>query len=126
MLPDWVKRAAAGLAVGVVGIYLPQVFGVGYATNDAIFAGEQFTLGLLLALLVAKLILTAVGGGFPGGVFAPSLFLGVNLGAAYGTIADWLFPALTIAPPAYAMVGMAAVLAAAVHVPLTAILLWSR
>lgn len=123
--PAWVKPGAAGLVVGAVGIFLPQVFGVGYATIDAIFAGEQLALGLLLALLVAKLVLTAVsiGGGFPGGVFAPSLFLGATLGAAYGTVMEGLFPALAIAPPAYAMVGMAAVLAAAVHVPLTAILL---
>ncbi|MGQ9768682.1 MAG: chloride channel protein, partial [Anaerolineae bacterium] len=65
----------------------------------------------------------SIGGGFPGGVFAPSLFLGAMLGGAYGTVAAQLFPRLLIAPPAYAMVGMAAVLAASVHAPLTAILL---
>lgn len=123
--PSWVKTAAAGLAVGAAGIFLPQVFGVGYSTIDSIFAGEHLALGLLAALLVAKLVLTAVsiGGGFPGGVFAPSLFLGATLGAAYGIAVEGLFPALAIAPQAYAMVGMAAVLAASVHAPLTAILL---
>lgn len=124
-LPDWVKPAAAGLAVGVVGIFLPQVFGVGYPTIDAILGGQPMAVWLLVALLFAKLLLTAVsiGGGFPGGVFAPSLFLGATLGAAYGAVAAQLFPGLGIAPAAYAMVGMAAVLGAAVHVPLTAILL---
>ncbi|MBK8049152.1 MAG: chloride channel protein [Anaerolineales bacterium] len=123
--PFWTKPAVAGRTVGIVGIFLPQLFGVGYATIDAIFAGESMALGLLLTLLIAKLVLTAVsiGGGFPGGVFAPSLFLGATLGAAYGDVAAMLFPSLTIAPAAYAMVGMAAVLAAAVHVPLTAMLL---
>ena len=124
-IPDWLKPAAAGLAVGIVGIFLPQVFGVGYPTIDAIFAGEQMGVPLLIVLLFAKLVLTAIciGGGFPGGVFAPSLFLGATLGAAYGTVAQQLWPGLGIAPAAYAMVGMGAVLAASVHVPLTAILL---
>jgi chloride channel protein, CIC family len=124
-VPGWLKTAAAGLAVGVVGIWLPQIFGVGYDTIGAIFNGPQMALSLLLVLLFAKLALTAVsiGGGFPGGVFAPSLFLGATLGDAYGALIQGLFPGLMIAPQAYAMVGMAAVLAAAVHAPLTAILL---
>ena len=77
----------------------------------------QMAVSLLVVLLVAKLAMTAVsiGGGFPGGVFAPSLFLGATLGDAYGAVAQGLFPRLLIAPQAYAMVGMAAVLAAAVH-----------
>ncbi len=113
------------LAKDSFGIFLPQVFGVGYPTIDAIFAGEQMGVPLLIVLLFAKLVVTAIciGGGFPGGVFAPSLFLGATLGAAYGTVAQQLWPGLGIAPPAYAMVGMGAVLAASVHVPLTAILL---
>ena len=123
--PGWLKTTAAGLAVGIVGIWLPQIFGVGYATIDAIFNGPQMAVSLLAVLLVAKLAMTAVsiGGGFPGGVFAPSLFLGATLGDAYGAVAQGMFPRLLIAPQAYAMVGMAAVLAAAVHAPLTAIIL---
>lgn len=123
--PAWLKPAAAGLAVGIAGIWLPQVFGVGYETIEAIFNGPQMSILLLLALLAVKLIMTAtsIGGGFPGGVFAPSLFLGATLGAAYGATAQRLLPGLNVAPPAYAMVGMAAVLAASVHAPLTAILL---
>jgi chloride channel protein, CIC family len=124
-VPGWLKTTAAGLAVGVVGIWLPQIFGVGYDTIDAIFNGPQMAVFLLAVLLLAKLAVTAVsiGGGFPGGVFAPSLFLGAALGDAYGAVIQGLFPALLIAPQAYAMVGMAAVLAASVHAPLTAILL---
>lgn len=123
--PRWLKPAAAGLAVGIVGIWLPQIFGVGYATIDQILNGKEMTVALLVALLAAKLAMTAVsiGGGFPGGVFAPSLFLGATLGAAYGEVAQRLFPSMLITPPAYAMVGMAALLAASVHAPLTAILL---
>jgi CIC family chloride channel protein len=90
------------------------------------FLKERYSiLTILLMLLVARLILTpiSIGGGFFGGVFAPSLFIGAMLGAAYGVIARALFPSLHVLPSAFALVGMAAVLAGAVHAPLTAILL---
>ncbi|MBX7234952.1 MAG: chloride channel protein [Caldilineales bacterium] len=124
-VPRWVRPAIGGLAVGVVGVFLPQVFGVGYETIGTILQGQNLAMGLLLALLAAKLVLTplSLGAGFFGGVFAPSLFLGATLGAAFGLAAERLFPGLGIIPAAFAMVGMAAVLAGAVHAPLTAILL---
>ena len=123
--PRWVKPAIAGSMVGVVGIFLPQIFGVGYSTIEQILNGETFSLGLLIALLIAKLILTpiSIGGGFPGGVFAPALFLGATLGAAFGSIVQLVTPGYPIVPAAFALVGMAAVLAGAVHAPLTAIIL---
>jgi len=123
--PRWLKPAAAGLIVGLVGLFLPQIQGVGYDTIGQILNAQPFALNLLLALLAAKLLMTAVsiGGGYPGGVFAPSLFLGAALGAAYGLLAGRLLPGLGLAPQAFAMVGMAAVLAGTVHAPLTAILL---
>lgn len=124
-LPRWTKPALAGAIVGAVGIFLPQVFGEGYETIEGILTGERLGIVLLLAILAAKLVLTpvSIGGGFPGGVFAPALFLGAVLGAAYGEAAVRLLPGVDIAPAAFAMVGMAALLAGAVHAPLTAILL---
>jgi CIC family chloride channel protein len=124
-VPRWLKPALAGVAVGAIGVFLPQVMGVGYETIEAILANAGPSLGVLAALLLAKLLLTpaSIGGGFPGGVFAPSLFLGACLGAAYGSLAERFFPGQDIVPAAFAMVGMAAVLAGAVHAPLTAILL---
>lgn len=123
--PRWVKPVIAGALVGVAGLFLPQIFGVGYSTIESLLNGVIPSLALLLALLVVKLLMTAisVGGGFPGGVFAPSLFLGAALGAAFGTTMQAVFPQLPVAPPAYALAGMAAVLAGTVHAPLTAILL---
>ncbi len=123
--PAWVKPAIAGALVGVVGIFLPQIFGIGYSTIEQILGGAALPIGLLLALLVAKLLMTAVsvGGGFPGGVFAPALFLGATLGAALGSIVQVVIPGYSAEPAAFAMVGMAAVLAGTVHAPLTAIIL---
>jgi CIC family chloride channel protein len=124
-LPRWLKPALAGLLVGAVGVWRPEVFGEGYHTIESILGQSGPPLLVLLALLGAKLVLTpvSIGGGFPGGVFAPALFLGAALGGAFGLAADAGFPSLGIAPPAFAMVGMAAVLAGTVHAPLTAILL---
>ncbi len=124
-IPPWLKPVAAGLAVGLTGLLLPQILGVGYETIEQILNGKHLALTLLTALLLAKLALTSIsiGGGFQGGVFAPSLFLGAMLGAAFGQLAQQLFPGLNITPAAFAMVGMAAVLAGAVHAPLTALIL---
>ncbi|MEZ0397392.1 MAG: chloride channel protein [Anaerolineales bacterium] len=124
-LPRPLQTAAAGAAVGLTGLLLSQVFGVGYEAIGEVLNRGDFSIGLLLALMLAKLILTplSLGGGFFGGVFAPSLFVGAMLGGAFGLGAARLFPGLGIEPAAFALVGMAAVLAGAVHAPLTAILL---
>ncbi len=123
--PRWLKPALAGLLVGVVGLGLPQALGVGYKSIEGVLNNAPFGLGLLLALLFAKLILTplSIGGGFLGGVFAPALFVGAMLGAAYGGLMQRLLPGMGLISASYAMVGMAAMLAATVHAPLMAILL---
>jgi len=82
---------------------------------------------LLLQLLFVKLAMTAIslGSGLVGGIFAPAMFLGASLGSAYGLFLEML-PAMSdrvAGPAAYAMVGMAAVLAGSARAPLTAILL---
>jgi H+/Cl- antiporter ClcA/CBS domain-containing protein len=132
---DWVgqlnpiiKTILGGACVGIVALKLPQVMGIGYGTVELILTGQQFSLYLLSLLLVFKLALTAIslGSGLVGGVFAPAMFLGACLGAIYGNIINHLLSPewLVIAPPpAYAMIGMAAVLAGSVRAPLTAILL---
>ncbi|GAP15977.1 chloride channel protein EriC [Longilinea arvoryzae] len=124
-LPRWLHPAAAGLAVGLAGLVLPGILGVGYGSIEAILGGKSLGVGLLLALLIGKLVLTpiSIGGGFQGGVFAPALFLGACLGALTGVVGNRLLPSLNLEPAAFAMVGMAAVLGGAVRAPLTAILL---
>jgi len=127
-IPRELQPIVGGLCVGLVALKLPQVLGIGYETIEAILRDVQFSFPLLAALLVSKLLLTAIclGSGLVGGIFAPALFLGAALGAAYGELLPQLLPMFAssiAAPPAYAMVGMAAVLAASTRAPLTAILL---
>ncbi|MDR4504879.1 MAG: chloride channel protein [Candidatus Scalindua sp.] len=121
----WIKPAIAGLTVGIVGFFLPQIFGTGYVTIEGILNGKSFSVSLLLVLVFAKLVLTPVciGSGFYGGVFTPTLFSGAALGSAYGLVVQQFFPFLNISPPAFAMVGMAAVLAGTIHAPITSFIL---
>lgn len=127
-IPRFIHPVIGGLCVGLVALQWPQILGIGYETVEAMLQDVEFSLQLLLILLVIKLVMTALslGSGLVGGVFAPAMFLGASLGAAYGKILAALLPEMSAhiaAPPAYAMVGMAAVLAGSVRAPLTAILL---
>ncbi len=127
-IPNPIHPIIGGVIVGVVALRLPQILGIGYGTVQAMLQDVELSLQLLVVLLVVKLAMTAisVGSGFVGGVFAPAMFLGASLGSAYAKILALIAPALAAhmaAPPAYAMVGMAAVLAASVRAPLTSILL---
>lgn len=123
-IPGWLQPAIGGLLIGVIGIFYPEIFGVGYETiTDAL--NGQLGWQLLVVLIFVKLLATAItlGSGGSGGVFAPSLFLGAMTGGAIGYLAHSLFPELTATPGAYALVGMGAVVAAGTHAPITAILI---
>jgi H+/Cl- antiporter ClcA/CBS domain-containing protein len=127
-IPQALHPVIGGACLGLVSLQLPQILGVGYETVESMLQDVQFPLQLVIALLAVKLVMTAIsfGSGFVGGVFAPALFLGASLGSIYGKVLAIALPMLHNAmasPPAYAMVGMAAVLAASVRAPLTAILL---
>jgi len=123
-MPGYLKPALGGLLVGVIGLGLPQVFGVGYESiNDALWGRD---VSWLLALLVfAKLLATSLtlGSGGSGGIFAPSLFIGAMLGSLIGQQAHTFWPQLTAGPGAYALVGMGALVAATTHAPISAILI---
>lgn len=119
--------ALGGVVIGLVALRWPQALGVGYETIEAMLQDVHFPLPLLVTLLLVKLGLTVtcLGTGWMGGIFAPAMFLGATLGLAYGKLTALLLGTWIpiAAPPAYAMVGMAAFLAACVRTPLTAILL---
>lgn len=118
------KPAIGGLVIGAIGVWFPQIFGVGYGSMESALGGKLF-LGTMLLLVIIKILATSItiGSGGSGGVFAPSLFIGSMLGGAFGLLAHSLFPQITSSSGAYAVVGMAAVFAGAAHAPITAILI---
>ena len=118
------KPALGGLAVGIISIFLPQVLGNGYDAMQLALTGNMFW-GLAIALIFMKVIATSLtlGSGGLGGVFAPSLFIGAMVGAAFGTAAHGLLPTMTATPETYAVVAMGAVAGAVMQAPLTNILM---
>jgi len=125
-MPRWTQfcqPAVAGLLVGLIGYFgYFQVMGAGYGAMDQAMHGE-FTWKLLLVLAVLKLVATTLSysSGTPGGMFAPTLFIGAMLGAGVGSFEKLFFPALTGSVGSYALVGMGVLFAGFLRVPLTSV-----
>jgi CIC family chloride channel protein len=125
-LPRWshfLQPAIAGLLVGAIGFFgFPQVMGTGYDVIDQAMHG-QFVWQILLALVFLKLLATtfSFSSGTPGGMFAPTLFIGAMLGGAVGAFEKHFFPHLTGTIGAYSLVGMGVLFAGFLRAPLTSV-----
>lgn len=125
-LPRWThfcQPALAGLLVGAVGYFGgPQVMGPGYGAIDQAMHGV-FTWKFLLALALLKILATTVSfsSGTPGGMFAPTLFIGAMLGASIGTFEKVFFPHFPVSIGSYALAGMGVLFAGFLRVPLTSV-----
>lgn len=99
------------------------VEGVGYSTIQAILNSWGVSGWLLVLLFACKLFATSasLGAGSSGGIFSPSLFMGSTLGAAFATLAAMWLPGLAIDVPAFAMVGMGAMVGGATGAAMTAV-----
>lgn len=123
-VPFYGKAFLGGLAVGAMALVFPQVLGNGYEAINSVFL-DGIVWKVALVLIAWKILATSItlSAGASGGIFAPSLFLGAMTGGVIGGIVHTLFPEITASPGAYALVGMAGVVGAATHAPLTAILI---
>jgi CIC family chloride channel protein len=120
--PEWARPAVGGVALGLLLLALPQMYGVGYPVMYKTTAGG-YTLWFLIILALGKMLATSlsIGIGGSGGIFAPSLFIGVTSGYAYGDIAVHVFGASAGQPALYAVVAMGAVFTSAARAPLTSL-----
>ena len=120
----WFQPVAGGLLVGLIGLFVPQVLGVGYGYVGDVLNGRM-ALNLIVLLLVLKLlaVTTSYASGNAGGIFGPALFIGAMLGGTVGSVAHRLLPAYTATAGAYALVGMGAVFAGIVRAPMTSVLM---
>jgi CIC family chloride channel protein len=136
-IPGYLKPALGGLLLGFAGLLAinlnytgfhhlsaPAIFSDGYEAVSSVLGGEGIWY-TMLALVVLKILATnlTLGSGNSGGIFAPSLFMGAMAGGFFGYIVHSLFPTVTAHPGAYALVGMAAVVAGTTHATITSILI---
>ena len=123
-VPVEVRAAAIGAVVGIVGWFAPNIIGGGDDITQRLLAGGvaigAIPLGFLIRFCLGP---ASYAARTPGGLFAPLLVLGAQLGLLSGAFFAWLFPHLGIAPEAFAVVGMAALFAGIVQAPVTGIVL---
>ncbi|MEM6749408.1 MAG: chloride channel protein [Planctomycetota bacterium] len=146
--PRWARPAVGGLALGVIGCAwvllgappapgsgAPPFFGNGYPVIERLLDPAAYQaqglepakigallLAAVLALKVLGTALTVVSGG-GGGVIAPGLLLGAAMGGLFAIGLASAAPGLVASPAAYALAGMAGLIAALLHAPLAAFLL---
>jgi len=120
----WAQPVIGGVLVGLMGLWVPQVLGVGYGyVGDALNGRMALRVMALLVLLKFFAVTTSYASGNAGGLFAPSLFLGAMVGGVLGSAAHYVWPAYTAAPGAYALVGMGALFAGIMRAPMTSVLM---
>jgi CIC family chloride channel protein len=125
-LPRWTQYLQPGIAGFLVGLIAllgaPQVMGAGYEYIDEAMHG-QFTWQILAILAGLKIVATLLSfiSGTPGGMFAPTLFIGAMLGAAVGGAQHVLLPHLSGSPGTYALVGMGVLFAGFLRAPMTSV-----
>jgi H+/Cl- antiporter ClcA/CBS domain-containing protein len=110
--------AIGGVVVGLCGYIFPESLGVGYSVIQHLISGDS-TWKLLAGILIIKSLSWSfsLGSNTAGGILAPLLMIGGALGAALGH----LMPIMTTG--AWVLVGMCAVLSAAIGAPLTSAML---
>lgn len=121
-IPRWLKPACGGLAVGLIGLALPQILGMGYGWVQVEMGPGLFLLPIWLLLLLPFIKTWAtgfsVGSGGPGGLFGPGMVVGGMLGAIVWRLSYHILPALPTTPAPFVIIGMMALFGSISHAPL--------
>jgi CIC family chloride channel protein len=134
------RLLVGGICLGILVFLIPSLFGegytaineslrgdIGYLFENTLYTGLQNSviaiIVLFLLVIFLKVIATSItfGSGGVGGVFAPTLFTGVNVGLLFARIANMV--GFNLDESNFALVGMAGLIAGVIHAPLTAIFL---
>lgn len=126
-MPLMLALPVGGLLIGMIGLWLPQVWGNGIGVIEVLTSQQAGipAVGVVAALVVLKMIATAIstGSGVLGGVFTPNLVVGAALGSFFGSLVDTIAPSDVDHRVAFALVGMAGLCSATTHAPITAVLM---
>jgi len=120
--PMW-WPALGGLALGIIGFFVPRVLGVGYSNITSILNNE-FPVSVLLSIVLFKslALFITLGSGTSGGLLAPTFMVGAALGALFALAVNAVVPGANLSPGACALVAMAAVFGAASRATFTFII----
>ncbi|HEX3887581.1 MAG TPA: chloride channel protein [Phenylobacterium sp.] len=129
MKSRYLRHMLGMLGVGALMYLLFRTFGqyyvdgVGYATIQAILSDQSIAFWLLGVLFVGKVLATSIslGSGSSGGIFSPSLFMGATLGGGFAALLTWAGLPLPLSVPAFAMVGMGAMVGGGTGAVMTAV-----
>lgn len=123
-LPVWVMPAVGGMFCGITSMWLPALYGFSYEVIERALNGSV-SWQTMVGVYFLKPVVAAftVGSGGSGGMFAPAMKMGAMLGGMFGKTVNMLFPGMTAASGAYALVGMGALTAGIMRAPLTVILI---
>jgi chloride channel protein, CIC family len=141
-IKNWtVRLMIGGVILGVLIFIFPPLWGEGYSSITTIFNGQGADLlnnslftewkdnaylilivlaGILLFKVIAMAATTASGG--IGGIFAPTLFMGAFAGFFLVNFLNTVYD-LGLPEDNFSLAGMAGMMAAVMHAPLTAIFL---
>jgi CIC family chloride channel protein len=126
-IPNHLKPAVGGLAVGAIGYFLPQALAMGYGWVQLAIDGN-LPLRIAAALVAVKIVATGltISSGGSGGVFAPSIVIGGCIGAVAGAVLHRLMPGVVTQPSAFILVGMAGFFAGVAKAPIASLVMVSE
>lgn len=135
------RLVVGGVSLGALIFLFPALYGEGYESINECLAGdlnylfdnslfyslrEEMWAAMLLivAVILLKIVATSVtfGAGGVGGIFAPTLFMGVNTGMLFSLLISRL-GIRDLNSNNFALIGMAGLIAGVLHAPLTGIFL---
>jgi CIC family chloride channel protein len=129
-LPDYVKPAIGGLIVGAIGVFLPQILGMGYGWIQFAISGNSavLPLGIMIAVLFGKIVATSlsVGSGGSGGVFAPGLVIGSMVGAVTWSLLHNFTNLVPAEPATFVVLGMMTLFGGIAKAPLAVMIMVSE
>jgi CIC family chloride channel protein len=115
--------AIGALGLGIIGYFVPRVFGVGYDTiGDILNASLAWKLLLLVMIAKAAALVISLGSGTSGGLLAPMFMSSAALGGLFALGIDRLYPTANLSAGAFALVAMGAVFGAASRATFTFII----
>ncbi|MDX9789504.1 MAG: chloride channel protein [Candidatus Kapaibacterium sp.] len=123
-IPDYLKPAIGGMMIGTIGVFYPQIIGVGNESISLALNNNFFWLTALVLVFV-KIVSTSItlGSGGSGGMLSPALFVGAMTGYTFGEAMNFIDPDIAFNSGSYAFIAMGGLIAGTVRAPLTAILM---